>query len=180
MNNSLLKDLRLLQPTQRLDLKVQVACRLADNLLSHVVPLEKCDKLRDEFSDWQLLEDDSLPSCAAGDRLDSYWGNVAKMKDVAGKIQFEQLCKLTTALLTIPRSNAGSERILAMVRKIITDFWSELGHDTICALLSVKQNSDDKSSQLNSSKQLLQAAKSATYKYNSQHKDGLLNHFIVL
>ena len=171
LNNSFLKDLRLLQPTQGLDFTVQVACRLADNLPSHVVPLEKRDKLRDEFRDRQLLEDDSLPSCGAVDRLDTYWGNVAKMKDVAGKVQFEQLCKLTTALLTIPCSNAGSERIVSMVHKLSTDFLFELGHDIICAQFSVKQNSDDKPSQLNPSKQLLQAAKSATYKYNSQHKD---------
>ena len=118
-----------------------------------------------------MLKDDSLPSCAAGDRLDTYWGNVAKMKDAAVIVRFEQLCKLTKALLTIPCKNAGSERILSMVHKISTDFWSELGHDTLCAQLLVKQNTDDKPSQLNPSKQLLQAAKSATYKYNSQHKD---------
>ena len=170
LQNLLLKDLRLLQPTVRLDLTAQVACRLADSLPSHVVPLEKRDELKDEFRDWQMLEDDSLPSCGAGDRLDKYWGGVAKMRDATGKLRFEQLCKLTKALLTIPCSNAGSERIFSMVRKISTDFRSELGHDTICALLSVKQNSDEKPSQLNPSKQLLRAAKSSTHKYNSQHK----------
>jgi hypothetical protein len=41
--------------TQRLDLTAQVACRLADSLLSHIVPPEKCDELRDEFRDWQMI-----------------------------------------------------------------------------------------------------------------------------
>lgn len=117
-----------------------------------------------------MLDDDSLPPYTAGDRLDMYWGNVAKMRDATGKVCFEQLCKLTKAQLTIPCSNAGSEIILSMMHKVSTDFRSELGHDTICALLLVKQNSDEKPSQMNPSRQLLQAAKSATHKYNSQHK----------
>ena len=72
------------------------------------MPLEKRDELSDEFRDWQMLEDDDLPSYVVGDWLDSYWGNVAKMRDATVKVRYEQLCKLTKALLTIPCSNAGS------------------------------------------------------------------------
>ena len=72
-------------------------------------------------------------------------------------------------LLTIPPGNAGSERTFSMVRKIDTEFRSELGHDTICALLSVK-NSYQKPSEFNPSQSLLRTAKSATYMYNKQHK----------
>ena len=120
----------------------------------YVVP-DKRERLRDEFRDWQILDDSSLPSYTAGDKLDVYWGTVAQMRDSSGQFRFEYLCKLTKALLTIPCSNAGSERMFSMVRKISTDFRSELGHNTICALLSVKQNSDKKPSVLSNYCRLL-------------------------
>ena len=59
--------------------------------------------------------------------------------------QFELLPKLAKALLSVPPGNAGSERTFS--RKIDTEFRSELGHDTICALLSVKINSYHKPSE---------------------------------
>ena len=122
--NVFLKDLKLLQPTHRLDVTAQVACRLADNLPPHVVPPDKRERLRDEFRDWQILDDSSLPSYTAGDKLDVYWGTVAQMRNSSGQFRFEYLCKLTKVLLTIPCSiyNAGGERMFSMVRKISTDF----------------------------------------------------------
>ena len=170
LKNSFLHDIKLLEPSNRLDLTADVVCRLANVLPVEMVPTEKRDQLREEFTDWQLLDDDMLPKYSVGDQLDTYWASVAKIKANTGGYRYEYLPKLAKALLTIPPGNAGSERTFSMVRKIDTEFRSELGHDTIYALLSVKINSYQKPSEFNPSQSLLRTAKSATYMYNKQHK----------
>lgn len=64
-------------------------------------------------------------------------------------------------------SNTSSERVFSQVRKIAPSFRSELGRDTLCALLSVKWNSDDYAADFKCTAKLLRSAKS--YKYNQGH-----------
>ena len=76
------------------------------------------------------------------------------------------LSKLATALLTLPNSNADSERAFTVVRKIHTEFRSEMKHDTLCALLSCKFNQTCSCFDFIPGKSLLKAAKGATLEYN--------------
>ena len=75
-----------------------------------------------------------------------------------------------TTLSVIAHSNADSERVFSMVRKIDTDSRSQLGNDTLRALLSVKINTDDPCYAFVPDKELLKTAKVATWKYVQEHQ----------
>ena len=62
-------------------------------------------------------------------------------------------------------SNADSERMFSMMKKIATEFRSELNNDTICALLCTKQNSLYDCFDFLPSEEILKNAKSACCAY---------------
>ena len=61
-------------------------------------------------------------------------GEMGKLME-AGEPRFPHLSRLMTTLLVVPAGNASSERVFSQVRKIATNFRSEL-----CALFNVKWN----------------------------------------
>ena len=69
----------------------------------------------------------------------------------------------------LPNSNADSERVFSMVKKIDTDSRFDLGQDTLCALLSCKINIEDNCYQFQPPAELLKSAKSATWDYVKAH-----------
>ena len=54
--------------------------------------------------------------------------------------RFGVLSKLAKTLLVLPNSNADSERAFSIIKKIQTEFRSDLNNDTICGLPSCKFN----------------------------------------
>ena len=60
-----------------------------------------------------------------------------------GAVRFLLLACLMTTLSVIAHSNAGSERMFLMCRNIDTDSRSQLGNNTLRALLSCKIKTDD-------------------------------------
>ena len=86
---------------------------------------------------------------------------------------FQNVCKLMKAILCIPHSNASSERTFSMVRKIVTENMTDIGNDTVCALLRCKLNCDKRACEYKLIKDELKAAKSATYLYNQVHSKKL-------
>ena len=139
-------------------------------MFTHVAVLRLADRvpdnlfLREEFADYQVSAD--LPSHTG--RLDTFWGEMGNLVE-AGEPRFPHLSRLMTTLLVVPAGNASSERVFSQVRKIATNFRSELGRDTLCALLSVKWNVDDSATSFTCSAKLVRSAKSATYRYNQGH-----------
>jgi len=63
-----------------------------------------------------------------------------KKKRFAGGMRFPGLAHLVTTLWMITHSNADSERVFFTRRKIDTDARSQLGNNTLQALLSCKIN----------------------------------------
>ncbi len=86
-----------------------------------------------------------------------------------GENQFPVLVSLSKCLLSLPISNADTERVFSIVRKIVTDYRKEMEQDTLCALLTCKLNCDCACYQLETPKELLRAAKVATMEYNKAH-----------
>ena len=74
------------------------------------------------------------------------------------------------ACLVLPASNADSERIFSHVKKIHTEFRSELSVDTITDMLATKQNQTVMCCDYAPTENVLQKAKKATMQYNLQHK----------
>ena len=109
---------------------------------------ESLGKLREEFMDFTLspgdLPDPSLYKSASGEkpRAGVLWIEVGRMKTLDGELRFPLLFRLMASLLTIPASNADSERGFSTLKKIHTDQRPSLKSSTIAALMSIRINSE--------------------------------------
>ena len=123
-----------------------------------------------EFQDYQLSPEDELPVYTAHSRVDTFWAEMGKKKTFAGGVRFPHLARVMTTMSVIAHSNADSERVFSMCRKIDTDARSQLGNDTLRALLSCKINTDEPCYEFRPDSDLLKSAKSATWNYVKDHQ----------
>ena len=71
-------------------------------------------------------------------RLDEYSGQVNLMTNKVTKDpRFPLLSRLATVMLTIPNSNADCKRVFSMVRKIRTDYRSDMAISTLRSLYTL-------------------------------------------
>ena len=97
--------------------------------------------LLDQFSEYQLTPLDEPPVCQKDTDIEKFWGEMSTVEDIFNdRKRFNVLAKLAKALLVLPNSNADCERAFSIVKKIHTEFRSELKNDTLCSLLSCKCN----------------------------------------
>ena len=150
-SDSLLKDLGVLQPEKTASYSVDTVLGLAKRFpqLGLVDP-ESLDQLKEEFTDFKLSPEDLPPTSLykAADltmkpRVGRFWSEVSNIKTFDGRNRFSMLCHLIFGLLSIPCSNADSERGFSTLRKIHTDQRSNLDQSIIIALMSMKFNCDD-------------------------------------
>ena len=121
------------------------------------------DRLQEEFQDFKLSPGD-LPSIVkykAADRAmrskpGLFWSEVKNMTTLDGQPRFNVLSQLMAGLLSIPVSNADSERGFSMLRKIHR---ASLVQSTIIALMGMKFNCDDCCYDIKLSTDLLSACK---------------------
>ncbi|KAL6487795.1 hypothetical protein MHYP_G00044210 [Metynnis hypsauchen] len=154
LDHPLLKDMKVLDPAARLNITPGTVERLG--ALFPQLHLSE-DRLREELIDYQVTDSKQLPQ---EDKIDRFWGLVGK------DVRFSELPRLMKALLCIPHSNASSERVFSMVRKIVTENRMSLDNSTVCALLSCKINHSGPAHKYTPSKKVLKDAKSATNLYN--------------
>ncbi|KAL6476210.1 hypothetical protein MHYP_G00147090 [Metynnis hypsauchen] len=154
LDHPLLKDMKVLDPAARLNVTPGTVERLG--ALFPQLHLSE-DRLREELIDYQVTDSKQLPQ---EDKIDRFWGLVGK------DVRFSELPRLMKALLCIPHSNASSERVFSMVRKIVTENRMSLDNSTVCALLSCKINHSGPAHKYTPSKKVLKDAKSATNLYN--------------
>ena len=113
--------------------------------------------LREEVVEYQVVDRAELPEEA---RIDRFWAIMGK------DARFKNLSKLMKALLCIQHSNASSERVFSMVRKIVTEKRMRMDNSTLCSLLSCKLNFPGQAHTYVPSRKVLQAAKHCTFNYN--------------
>jgi hypothetical protein len=118
-----LKLLPIIDPKNRVKYKPSHIVTLAKALAFSATEVES---MENEWLDF-LAEDEFEGSPTA------CWGKVA-MASVPN------LTKLLRALMTLPHSNASSERVFSMLKKIFSDERSQLKQSTLRSLLSVKMN----------------------------------------
>lgn len=70
----------------------------------------------------------------------------------------------TFTRLAVP--NADTERVFSIVKKIVTEYHTEMDQSTLCALVSCKLNSNSDCFALETPSELLKCAKGATMEYN--------------
>jgi len=109
----------------------------------------------------------TTPNNSLKSNIEQFWGEMGKLDDIfSGTKRFGVLSKLAKTLLVLPNSNADSERAFSIIKKIHTEFRSDLNNDTICGLLSCKFNQNQCCYEYQPSTSVLKSAKSATSDYN--------------
>ena len=86
---------------------------------------EDTDQLVDEFDGYLVTPSSHLPDSSNG--VDVFWGTMAEIKNpVTDSYQYKTLSKLAKACCILPTSNADTERMFSILKKIQTDQRSEL------------------------------------------------------
>ena len=73
-----------------------------------------------------------------------FWNNVSKLTSPMGSLKYHHLSTLALNLLAIPASNADSERVFSLVRRIKTEYRSALSTDTVLSLIGCHFNNTNK------------------------------------
>ena len=83
------------------------------------------------------------------------------------QVRFPTVGELMRTLLCVP-IYSSSKRALSMLKKSATEFRSDIGQDTLCAIMALKYNVDDCChTDVIMDKELLKRAKSESYLYNN-------------
>ena len=166
--DTILEDVSFLLPENQGCLAAAAVLRLAARFPA-AVPEEACDALEEELLDYTLLPSTDLPSVEHEEgkptqtaELCEFWQQIAKMSTVSGAARFPNLTNLAKCVLVLPVANADTERIFSIVRKIVTDYRTQMEQNTLCALVSCKLNNDLKCYELETPKDLLSRACTAT------------------
>ena len=86
-----------------------------------------------------------------------------------GTLCFPHLANCAKCVLALLVSNADTERVFSIVKKIVTSYRTDLEQTKLCALVSCKFNSDCNCFELETPKEPLKSAKGATIDYNKAH-----------
>ena len=100
----------------------------------------------------------------------AYWQHIGRMTTLDGAARFPNLSRLAKCVLALPVLNAETERVFSIVRKIVTDYRTQMDQSTLCALISCKLNNDSKCFELATPEELLKQARTATMEYNRAHR----------
>jgi hypothetical protein len=105
------------------------------------------------------LEDDVRKLGA--DEISQFWYEVKEL--------YPTLSTLMLTLLSIPHSNAQSERVFSMLKKIYTEQRADLCQESIVSLLAIKMNNPHCCVDTKNKPPLLRKLKRAAMTYNQKH-----------
>jgi len=142
-HDTVLKDLSMLNPDPKL--RNTWSPTMVRNLTTHFskVADDEIEHLMEEFQDYQLSLDDDLPAVKSDSHVNMFWAEMGRKKIFVGAVRFPLLSHVMTTLSLNAHSNADSECVFSVVRKIDTDSCSQLSNDTLQFLLSCKINTND-------------------------------------
>ncbi len=104
-----------------------------------------------------------------------FWHCVRDLESPLGELKYRNLATLALQLLSIPASNADSERVFSLVRRIKTDFRSSLYTETLSSLIGCNFNKTWMCCErYKFEESLLTAAKKCTHERNMQYKKSTL------
>ena len=142
------------------------------------------DRLGEEFTAYQLLEDSDIPQDVwkqatlyideehnqTYHRMDVLWHHISTMRAPDNSYRFFRLSQIAKLILVIPHSNAEEERVFSMVRKNKTAFRSNLDpKGTLSSILTIKLANSQPAHCYEPTSSVLKKAKSATWEYNKAH-----------
>ena len=147
------------------------------------------DTLEEEFFVYQAMGEADIPAqiCKESkvvEKLDDDGTEVTyhRMDMIWGSLQekLPNLSKVALAVLTIPHSNAGEERVFSMIRKNKTDFRSNLDlRKSLSSIMTIKMNKLANllpCHRFKPSNSLLTKCKAACREYNRAHATAVAPH----
>lgn len=154
LSDKILQLIPAADPTQ----KEKYSAKEIQDLAAKLSIITESEALDGVYTEWtqHQFNDDVIP----GDVV-SYWEDMSS--------SYPNLSVVMKALLCIPHSNAQSERVFSMLKKIYTDQRSDLCKETINALLSVKMNTKECCNKTNLDSDMKRQLKRAAYSYNEKH-----------
>ncbi|CAC5413355.1 KCNT1 [Mytilus coruscus] len=163
--DKVLQTIAYLNPDTRQNVSPEDVASLSDRFLS-LSPDQK-SQLEDQASDYILSPKSDLPPYdKENTTMNQFWQSMAQRKIPSGQPQFDLLFQLSKVMLTIPHSNADTERTFSMLKKIQTDSRDNLESKTIHSLLSIKINNYTDCYLYKPEPSLVKAAKSACTSYH--------------
>ena len=91
-----------------------------------------------EFREFAV--DSDVHAATANCNAVAFWMVVLQMKSPMGEQKYENLATLALQLLAIPSSNADSERVFSLVRRVKTDIRTSLTPETLSSLIGCHFN----------------------------------------
>ena len=155
LENDLLKSVTWIHPHVRDYSKVSEVLLCASELVQVIKEEEKA-KLREEFMDYCTSElPPHLTQTSTQEMpIDTYWHNIAHVKDDSGELKYQLLSKLAKSILIIPHGNADVERTCIFTHMGFnkTKVRNSLSVDTLTALLQPQYNVKEPCFHLNQQK----------------------------
>ena len=131
--SQVLQTLSFLNPCQSQHVSQFMFDQIADN-----IPIEY-DKQVIKLEHREFVTDVDVAAVMDENAI-KFWLNILHLKSPMGEPKYENLATLALRLLSIPTSNADSERAFSWVRRIKTEFRSSLTTDTVSALIGYHFN----------------------------------------
>lgn len=135
------------------------------DLIEENIPID-FDKALTKLEHREFVCDSEVSTSDAVDAI-SFWKTIGSLKSTMGSLKYENLSSLALNLLAIPTSNADSERVFSLVRRIKTEFRASLSPETVAALIGCHLNKTSKCCKTSKfNEQLLIQAKQCTRQRN--------------
>lgn len=95
---------------------------------------EELDKLESEFSLYQ----NEIFTFDENERIDAIWNEISLIKSENGQLKYAVLSNLMKTVLTVPHSNAATERVFSIIRKNVNELRPNLGTENLNSILVEK------------------------------------------
>ena len=162
--SSILHSLSFLDPNQVQRMPLSTYDQIADSV---AISFDK-QQTKLEYRDFTT---DCSVAPIEGENAVDYWYRILYLQSPMGEQRYKNLATLALQLLSIPASNAGSERVFSVVRRIKTEFRSSLQTETVSALIGCHFNKKSQCCEQSSFEEsLLEKAKSCTHERNISYK----------
>ncbi|XP_061191661.1 uncharacterized protein LOC133199855 [Saccostrea echinata] len=163
-NDKVLKGIGFLNPSTKDKISTDDIVSLSERFCSF--SQEEKRKLEDEAAEYILTPLSDLPKFDPDTTtLNQYWNSLGKLKLPRGQKQFQHLYNLSKNVLTLPHSNADTERVFSVLKKIQSDSRDNLADKTIHSLLSSKINNPIECHQYKPEPEVVKVARTACALY---------------
>ena len=127
------------------------------------------------LDEWNLYVEDNIPEEWKKLPVDAYWTKIQILQNICGKPKYNTLVQLMMCTLTLPHSNADTERSLSRNKKVLTKQRVLLSIKTLIGIRlvqdAVKTLGDGDSCQVHITPEMIKLCKGAYTMYDLEMKE---------